>query len=55
MAENTTGPHSFRPLRRWWDARPNGRCRHCFLPERAHPVFYWVPARPVGNRRRDGT
>lgn len=48
---NTTGPHTFRPLRPW-DLRSNGRCRHCLLPMHAHPVHAWVVARPLGDRRR---
>lgn len=46
-----SGPHKFRPLRPW-DLRRNGRCSHCYLPRWAHPVHCWVPARPLGSRRR---
>jgi hypothetical protein len=49
--EITTSPHSFKPLR-WWDMRKNGRCRHCFLPMDAHPIHYWAPARPLGDKRK---
>lgn len=49
-SKTTTAPHSFRQLTPW-DIGPNGRCRHCFLPCNAHPIHYWAPARPVGDRR----
>lgn len=50
-AMTSTSPHSFRPLR-FWDVRSNGRCRHCFLPMYAHPIHYWAPARPWGDKRK---
>lgn len=39
-------PHPFVRLRRWAN---RGRCRHCFLHERHHPIRWWVAARPVGD------
>lgn len=44
-----SGPHSFRPYR-WWDAfRKNGRCRGCYAPRHAHPIHFWIRARPIGD------
>jgi hypothetical protein len=42
--EQTTAPHRFKPLRPW-DIRPEGRCRHCYLPSYIHPVRSWTAAR----------
>jgi hypothetical protein len=47
----TVAPHTFTPLR-FWDARPGGRCRRCYLPCSAHPIHAWVPARPVGDKEK---
>jgi hypothetical protein len=47
----TVEPHSFRPLRPW-DMRSGGRCRYCLLPAHAHPIHYWAPARPIGDKRK---
>ena len=47
----TTSPHKFVPLRPW-DIRPGGRCRHCFIPRNAHPIHYWAPARPYGDKSK---
>lgn len=51
MAEVSTSPHGFKPLRPW-DMRPGGRCRHCLLPCNAHPIHYWAPSRPLGDKRK---
>lgn len=48
---DTTNPHHFHPLRPWDLLRPSGRCICCFLPKDAHPIRYWAPARPVGDKR----
>lgn len=42
------GPHDFEPLGRWLN---RSKCRHCFYLEREHPIEYWVPARPYGDKR----
>jgi hypothetical protein len=46
-----TSPHRFHPLRPW-DLRVSGRCSRCLLPMYAHPVHYWAPARPKGDKRK---
>jgi hypothetical protein len=43
-----TGPHAFRPLRRFFN---RGRCLHCFVHEHAHPVGGWTEARAIGDRK----
>jgi hypothetical protein len=46
--ENCVSPHTFMPLRRWFN---RGRCRACFLPPAKHPTTSWVPSRPWGDKR----
>lgn len=43
----SVGPHEFKALKIWDGWTRNGRCLHCFLPKFAHPVRYWVRARPL--------
>jgi hypothetical protein len=50
---DAVSPHTFRPLQPWDALRRNGRCKRCFLPRVAHPIHNaWVPARPLGDKRR---
>lgn len=44
-------PHRFSPYR-WYDRFwSNGRCKHCLLPQEAHPVHCWMTARPLMHGR----
>lgn len=52
MSSDRTSPHAFRPLKAWDALHGNGRCRHCYLPRNAHPIHYWAPARPLGDKRK---
>lgn len=46
------GPHKFRPYR-WWDALHRmGRCADCYAPRFAHPIHFWIRARPLGDGTR---
>jgi hypothetical protein len=45
---NQVGPHRFTPLRRFFN---KGRCRACFVPERAHPVEGWTRSRSLGDSK----
>lgn len=51
MSRTDVSPHAFEALKAW-DNREHGRCRACYLPRKSHPVRVWVPARPLGDRRR---
>lgn len=51
MNQTTVSPHTFKPLRPL-DMRSNGRCRACYLPMHAHPIHYWAPGRPLGDKRK---
>jgi len=46
----SVGPHKFKPIRIWDRMHKWGRCQACFLPKFAHPVHYWVRARPLFDR-----
>lgn len=49
--QNQVGEHKFRPLT-WRDRlRSSGRCEACFLPKVMHPIHFYVPARPLGDKR----
>lgn len=47
----SVAPHDFRAFRRRDGWRPDGRCRHCYLPKRMHPVGEWTEARPLNDKR----
>jgi hypothetical protein len=46
-ASGTVGPHSFAPIRRFFN---RGRCRACYWPESEHPREGWSTARPLGEK-----
>lgn len=50
VTQTQVGPHEFNAAGRGFRARK--RCRHCYLPEREHPVAGWPLARPLGDKTK---
>lgn len=48
MATNSTGPHEFKSLGRFFHRK---KCRTCYLTKDRHPVTGWTHARPLGDKR----